>query len=103
MLIDEEVPWFYQYVTYRIERHGVTLQLGVEPESHRVSLRMGTEHRGALLELDFENVRGAEVLRDAYAEGLIFLLDEEDPNVTLRVERKPYVRIVGTGDRNFRK
>ncbi len=103
IILSEEVPWYYNTLFFELSREEIDLNISIEPACNRLSIRTSNKKQGTIFELEFEPIIGLEIYKDSYSEGLIIIMDEDDPNVTLKLETKPYIRLIGTGDRNFRK
>lgn len=101
--LDNEIPFYYNILFFKLTRNGITLNLCLEPASNRMNIRISNEIQGTLFELKFESILGIETYKDDHTEGLLVILDSEDPNVTLRLETNPYIKLQSTGDKNFRK
>ncbi|MEC0268121.1 hypothetical protein [Paenibacillus anseongense] len=102
IVLDNEIPWYYNYLLFKLIRDGIILGLSMEPACNRINIRMSNERQGTLIEIGYESIRGIEIYKDSFTEGLLILLDDDDPNVTLRLETKPNIRLISTGDMNFR-
>jgi hypothetical protein len=103
IIFDNEIPWYYNYLLFKLIRNGIILDLSMEPACNRINIRMSNERQGTLMEIVYESIRGIEIYKDSFTEGLLILLDDNDPNVTLRLETKPNIKLISTGDKNFRK
>jgi hypothetical protein len=79
------------------------LNISIEPACNRINIRTSNERQGTLFEIGFESIKGIEIYKNSHSEGMVIILDEEDPNVVLRLETKPYLKLFSTGDKNFRK
>lgn len=102
IILDSEFPWYYNYLLFKLIRDGIILDFGMEPACNRINIRMSNERQGTLIEVGYESIRGIEIYKESSTEGLL-LFDGDNLNVTVRLETKPNIKLISTGDKNFRK
>ncbi|OAB38575.1 hypothetical protein PMSD_06045 [Paenibacillus macquariensis subsp. defensor] len=101
--LDDEIPWYYNVLFFKLSRDDLNLEVSIEPACNRMNIRLSNGKERTLFDIGFDEIIGIEMFKDSYSEGLLIILDETDSNITIRLETKPYIKVISTREKNFRK
>lgn len=100
-LMDEDIPWFYNTLAFKIQRESDILSCMISPAYRSFSIDLTINER-KIYSLGFRDVEGLTIEKDKDVERLIVEMNNESTFVTLIIQIKPQIRILTTRDNNFR-
>jgi hypothetical protein len=101
-LLDDEIPWFYNTLIFKLQRNDDVLSFILSPAYRTISIGLTLSER-KIYDLGFENVKGIHIEKNKEIEGLIIEMDDGSAFNTLFIQTKPSITIVTTHDKNYRK
>ncbi|MEJ8305321.1 hypothetical protein [Saccharibacillus sacchari] len=101
-LMDEDIPWFYNTLTFKLQRESDILSCTISPAYQSFSIDLTINER-KIYSLGFKDVKGLTIEKDKDVERLIVEMNDESAFVTLIIQTNPQIRIATTHDNSFRK
>jgi hypothetical protein len=101
-LMDEGIPWFYNTLSFKIQRESDILSCIISPAYRSFSIDLTINER-TIYSLGFKDVEGLTIEKDKGVERFILEMNGESTFVTMIIQTKPQIRITTTHSNNFRK
>ena len=99
-LTDPAQPWFYNRLTFRLERDGEVIEAGIEPSYRLLALEWKAADGATRLRLDLNGVDKLVVEEDQARAVLTASFPESSPLYELRLQVRPHVSVSWGADLN---
>lgn len=93
VLLDPDQPWFYNRVTFTLERDGEVIEAGIEPSYRLFALEWKAPDGATRLRLDLNGVDRLAVEEDQVRAVLTASFPESSPLYDLRLQVRPHVSV----------
>ncbi len=88
IVLDKELPFYYNHLIYQLRRNNGELYVEIEPGMHWSRMIWKQEGK-TIIDLELENIKGLQIERRNENEYLHYLFREETEFKTLIVKTKP--------------
>jgi hypothetical protein len=92
-LLDPDQPWFYNRVTFRLERDGKVIEAGIEPSDRLFALEWKAPDGATRLRLDLNGVDRLAVEEDQGRAVLTASFPESSAFYDLRLQVRPHISV----------
>jgi len=93
-VVDPDAPFFYNHLTYELERTNGIIRFELEPGCHAARFIWKDYHGKALVDLDLRNIKGIEIEKRNGNEFIRFLFHHDQELKDLIIKTKPEISVI---------
>ncbi|WP_239614578.1 hypothetical protein [Cohnella mopanensis] len=93
-LLDPDSPFFYNHLTYMLERANGIIYFELEPGCHSATFIWKDKNDKTIVDLDLRNIKGLEIEKRNGLEFLRFLFHEDQELKDLIIKTKPEISVL---------